>query len=75
MPPLIFFALAGAGVYATYKLMDKLMRQAATPSPRERERIRRENEAVRARASTRNLGELEFDELDGVYRPRTGRKG
>ncbi len=75
MPPLIFFALAGVGVYATYKLMDKLMRQAATPSPREVERIRRENEAARARSSTRNLGELEFDELDGVYRPRTDRKG
>lgn len=74
MPPLIFLAIAGAGAFATYKLFEKLVRQAATPSPAEVERIRREAHAARAGAATRNLGELELDDKTGVYRPRSGPK-
>lgn len=72
MPPLVFLALAGAGCYAGYKLFSKLMQQAATPSPSETERIRREATAAAAArsASTRDLGALEWDEATGVYKPR-----
>lgn len=72
MPPLVFLAVVGAGAYATYKLFEKLLRQAATPSPAEVERIRRETAAARAGAGTRDLGKLEYDEATGVYRPRGG---
>lgn len=68
MPPLILLALAGAGCYAGYKLFTKLIEQAQTPGREEIERIRREARA--ASGGTRNLGELEWDEKSGVYRPR-----
>ncbi len=68
MPPLILLALAGAGCYAGYKLFAKLVEQAQTPSREDTERIRRE--ARTANGGTRNLGELEWDEKSGVYRPR-----
>ncbi len=68
MPPLVLLAIAGVGFYAGYKLFAKLIEQARTPSRAEVERIRREARA--ATGSTRNLGELEWDEKSGVYRPR-----
>lgn len=74
MPPLILFAIAGAGAFATYKLFEKLMIQARTPDPSETERIRRETAAWRARrqaqGDSRDLGALEWDEATGVYKPR-----
>ena len=69
MPPLVLLAIAGVGCYAGYKLFAKLIEQAQTPSREEVERIRREARA--ATGSTRNLGELEWDEKTGVYRPRS----
>ncbi|MGQ0456388.1 MAG: hypothetical protein ACT4OU_04930 [Hyphomicrobium sp.] len=74
MRPLVFLAIAGAGAYATYKLLAKLVQQAQTPSPADVERRRRETMAARAGAATRNLGELELDEQTGVYRPRRAPK-
>jgi hypothetical protein len=68
MPPLILLALVGSGCYAGYKLFSKLVEQAQTPSRDETERVRREARA--ATGTTRNLGELEWDEKSGVYRPR-----
>jgi hypothetical protein len=72
MPPLVFLAVVGAGCYAGYKLFSKLVEQAQTPSPSETERVRREANAARGAATgtTRDLGELEWDEKDGVYKPR-----
>lgn len=70
MPPIVFLAVVGAGCYAGYKLFSKLMIQAQTPSKSETDRLRREA-AARA-GSTRNLGELEWDENSGVYRPKSG---
>jgi hypothetical protein len=74
MPPLVLLAVVGAGCYAGFKLFSKLIEQAQTPSPSESDRIRREAQAARATtsASTRNLGELEWDEKAGVYKPKTG---
>ena len=68
MPPLILLAVVGAGVYAGFKLFSKLVEQAATPSPSETERVRREARA--ATGTTRDLGELEWDEKAGVYKPK-----
>lgn len=75
MPPLVLIAVVGAGCYAGYKFFSKLMEQAQTPSPSETERVRREAHAAANRASasgTRDLGELEWDEKAGVYRPKSG---
>ena len=75
MPPLVLLAVVGAGCYAGYKFFSKLMVQAQTPSPSEAERVRREAHAASNRAassSTRDLGELEWDENAGVYRPKSG---
>ena len=69
MPPLILLALVGAGCYAGFKLFSKLVEQAATPSPSETERVRREARA--ATGTTRDLGELEWDETAGVYKPKS----
>ena len=70
MPPLILLALVGGGCYAGFKLFSKLVEQAATPSRSETERVRRE---AQARAGgTRDLGELEWDEKSGVYKPKGG---
>ncbi len=68
MPPLIFLAVVGAGCYAGYRLFSKLIAQAQTPNRSETDRIRREARA--AAGATRDLGELEWDETAGVYKPR-----
>ena len=68
MPPLIFLAVIGTGCYAGYKLFSKLIEQAQTPSRSETERLRREARA--SNGTTRDLGELEWDEKAGVYKPR-----
>jgi N-acetyl-gamma-glutamylphosphate reductase len=70
MPPLIFLAVVGAAGYAGFKLFSKLIEQAQTPSRSETERVRREARA--ATGSTRDLGELEWDEKAGVYKPKSG---
>ncbi len=68
MPPLIFLAVIGTAGYAGYKLFSKFIEQAQTPSRSEAERAQRE---ARARSgTTRDLGELEWDEKAGVYKPR-----
>jgi hypothetical protein len=74
MPPLVLLVVVGAGCYAGFKLFSKLIEQAQTPSRSDTERIRREAATARgsASASTRNLGELEWDETAGVYKPKTG---
>ena len=42
MPPLIVLAIAGAGVYAGYKLFAKLIEQAQKPAKSDVERWKRE---------------------------------
>ena len=70
MPPLLFAAALGAGCYAGFKLFAKLIEQAQMPTRSEKERVRREHQARAANGTTRDLGELEWDEASGVYRPR-----
>ncbi len=68
MPPFIILAAAGVGLYAGYKLFSKLIAQAQTESPSEVERRRRETAA--AKGAPKDLGELEWDEKAGAYKPR-----
>ncbi len=73
MPPFIIFAAAGVGLYAGYKLFSKLIAQAQTESPSEVERRRRETAAAKGSPKDLNpkdLGELEWDEKAGAYKPR-----
>ncbi|MGL4396026.1 MAG: hypothetical protein ACRCS9_05755 [Hyphomicrobium sp.] len=68
MPPLVFLAATGLGLYAGYKLLSKLVQQAQTPSPSETDRLRRE--AAKHGSEPKNLGGLEWDEQAGAYKPR-----
>ncbi len=68
MPPFIILAVAGVGLYAGYKFLSKLVAQAQTESPSEVKRRRRETAA--AMGNPKDLGELEWDETVGAYKPR-----
>lgn len=69
MPPLILLAIVGAGCFAGYKLFSKLIEQAKTPSAEELERNRRQARAATSQSGPKNLGELEWDDEAGVYKP------
>lgn len=66
MPPVIFLVVVGAAGLAGYRLLSSLARQGQAA---------REQEARmhRATAPVRDLGNLEWDETAGVYRPRQKR--
>ncbi|WP_409561209.1 hypothetical protein [Hyphomicrobium sp. MC8b] len=66
MPPVIFLAVVGAAGLAGYRLLSALARQGQ--AVREQEARMR-----RATAPVRDLGNLEWDETAGVYRPRQQR--
>ncbi len=66
MPPVIFLAIIGAAGLAGYKLMSALVRHAAHQPKRTGTQSTRT-------APARDLGNLEWDEDQGVYRP--GQKG
>lgn len=70
MPPIVLLAVVGAGCYAGYKLFTKLIEQAGTPSREDQERARAARAAAKGSSVTRDLGELEFDDTTGVYRPK-----
>ncbi|MEQ1718101.1 MAG: hypothetical protein ABL907_19340 [Hyphomicrobium sp.] len=63
MPPLIVLALAGAGVYAGYRLFSKLIEQAQTPA-------KPAGKSKSDGGEPKNLGGLEWDEKIGAYRPK-----
>jgi hypothetical protein len=68
MPPVLFLALIGAAGIAGYKIWSGLMDQAQTLRRKETGGMRR------AAAPVRDLGNLEWDEGSGVYRPRAKRE-
>lgn len=63
MPPLVLFALAGAGLYAGFRVIRSQIRLAAV----------RAEEAARAKAAAasgpKDLGPLVHDPQSGMYRP------
>lgn len=60
MPQLIALALVGTAAYVGYKWLKKQNLRAAESGTRQRPTGR-----------ARDLGELEWDEAQGVYRPRS----
>lgn len=69
MPPLIAIVIAGAGVYAGFKLFSKLVQEMQTPAKSDTERWKREAAAGRA-PEPKDLGGLEWDAQAGAYRPK-----
>ena len=68
MPPVILFALIGAAGIAGYKIWSGFMDQTQSLRSKDASQMRR------ATAPVRDLGNLEWDEGSGVYRPRTKRE-
>lgn len=68
MPPVMFLALIGAAGIAGYRIFSSLL-----DGPKSSRR--RGAAEMRDAARTRDLGNLEWDEGAGVYRPSTKRKG
>jgi hypothetical protein len=66
MPPVVFLALLGAAGVAGYRILSTLL-EARAP------RGKNTGEMRRAAAPVRDLGNLEWDESAGVYRPRSQR--
>ncbi len=69
MPPLMFLAVVGAAGLAGYRLLSALARQGQAAARKEAARMKR------ATAPVRDLGNLEWDEAAGVYRPRPKHEG
>lgn len=63
MPPVMFLALIGAAGIAGYRIVSSLL-DGSKSSGR-----KRAGEMRRATAPARDLGNLEWDENAGVYRP------
>lgn len=61
MPQVIGLMLIGAGIYAGFKALSRVLSDAAQPSA--------EPEPAKAHVSEKDLGRLEWDEANQVYRP------
>lgn len=70
MPQVFALMLAGAGLYAGYKWVSRLLAEAEEGA-RKREADLRDAVARRGREAPKDLGTLERDPQTGVYRPRT----
>jgi len=69
MPQVFALMLAGAGLYAGYRWLARQVMHAADDARAAREDLSRR--AAQAGAGLpKDLGELEWDERAGVYRPR-----
>jgi hypothetical protein len=67
MPPVMFLAFVGVAGLAGYRLLSALARHGQAAG-------RKQNSMRRATAPVRDLGNLEWDEAAGVYRPRSKRE-
>lgn len=66
MPQLVLLAVAGAGLYAGYRLAVRGMRHLAREAQRAAEEMERRATGA---AVPKDLGTLEYDAKAGVYRP------
>jgi hypothetical protein len=66
VPQLVVLALVGAGLYVGYRWLTRSARELATE-------VRRAEDELRTRAAAgaieKDMGRLEYDLLNGVYRP------
>nr|PZN87112.1 MAG: hypothetical protein DIU57_03195 [Pseudomonadota bacterium] len=67
MPQLIALVLAGVGLYAGYRWISREIARALADAREEQEELR--NQALNGRRMPKDLGNLEWDEAAGVYRP------
>ncbi len=70
MPQLIALALAGAGLYASYKWLTRGMAKSGGAAEQTGEAQARSATDATSTATPKDLGALDWDEAAGVYRPR-----
>lgn len=68
MPQVLILMVAGAGAYAGYKWLAREIAKHAERAARAAEEMR--NRAAEAAGRPRDLGALEFDPDQKVYRPK-----
>jgi hypothetical protein len=72
MPQVIALVVAGAGLYAGFKWVSRLLSEAESVIKRGEEIQRRE---AAAQSVPKDLGTLDYDPQTGVYRPRAKQHG
>ena len=68
MPQLVGLMVVGAGLYAAYRALERAAQRVAAEATRAEEELRRR--AAAAGAIEKDLGALEWDEAQQVYRPK-----
>jgi hypothetical protein len=68
MPQLVGLMVVGAGLYAAYKSIGRIAQQVSEQMARADEELNRRTAEVRI--SEKDLGALEWDETQQVYRPK-----
>jgi hypothetical protein len=68
MPQLVGLVVVGAGLYAAYKALGRMVQQVSVQATRAEEELQRR--AAAAGAIEKDLGALEWDEVQQVYRPK-----
>ncbi len=68
MPQLVGLMVVGAGLYAAYKAIGRIAQQVSAQMARADEELNRQTAEVRI--GEKDLGALEWDEVQQVYRPK-----
>ncbi len=68
MPQLVGLMVVGAGLYAAYKALGRIAQQVSEQMARAEEELSRRTAEVRV--AEKDLGVLEWDEAQQVYRPK-----
>ena len=71
MPQLLGLVVVGAGLYAAYKALGRIAQQVSEQMARAEEDLSRRPAEVRV--TEKDLGALEWDEGQQVYRPKRRR--
>jgi hypothetical protein len=69
MPQALALVIAGAGLYAGYKWVSRLLAEANDAALKREAELR--EAMARGRGTPKDLGTLEYDPETGVYRPRS----
>ena len=68
MPQFLGLVVVGAGLYAAYKAIGRIAQQVSEQMARAEDELSRRTAEVRV--TEKDLGELEWDEAQQVYRPK-----
>ncbi len=68
MPQLVGLVMVGAGLFAAYKALARVAQRVSVDATRTEEELRRR--AAAAGAIEKDLGALEWDDAQQVYRPK-----